>query len=116
MLITMLLLLILFIASAFIIVWVILDNKKLKDRFGNNELQLRRIEDKRKRHADEALKFEKKKISVLADDIKQIKSANRKYQKVVSDLTEENRRQEELIKNLKSVSISERAFLIDLEE
>ncbi len=120
MLITMIVLLGLFVITAFTVVYVIIDNKGLKDKV---KYETRITDSLRKAKNDSEVRLVKiydNRIAVLLKEATKVDNSVADFTEKTEDkifhLEKENKKLKKLVKQLKSVSISERAFLIDLEE
>ncbi len=120
MLIAMILLLGLFIIAAFIVVYVIINNKELKDKVKEETKKANTIKRGKNESESRLVKIYDKRIETLIREATRVDKNITEFKDIatnrISHLEKENEELKKLVKQLKSVSISERAFLIDLEE
>lgn len=109
-------LLALFCIAAFAVVWVVLDNKSLKDKVGSSRSIADTIKKAKKISEERIIKAYDTKQRGLETLNSKLKSEKIRMEKKIFRLEEEAREKDELIESMRSVSICERAFLLDLDE
>lgn len=114
--ILVLILLLLFVVTSFVVVWVIIDNKSLRGKVGNAKEDTNSMKLAKGKSEDRLIKAFDSTIHDLTERNKELYRNNMTLKEKISDFIDEVKEKDDLIKQMRSVSISERAFLIDLED